>query len=105
MSTRLGIELVVDPAFTARAYRARNIICGQYASWAAEMHLLRMSVVSYFQCDDAAVDLLQHEAMISASEACTSRGKFQRMRRTTSGADALCPLSRSLACFLSCSRS
>ena len=48
MSTRFGVELVLEPAFTARAYRTRNIVCGQYASWAAEMHMLRMSVVSYF---------------------------------------------------------
>ncbi|PKB71442.1 MAG: hypothetical protein BZY87_05480 [SAR202 cluster bacterium Io17-Chloro-G6] len=64
----MGIELVMDPAFTARAYRARNIICGQYASWAAEMHLLRMSVVSYFQCEDNAVDLLLHDAARLAEE-------------------------------------
>ncbi|MEE8465058.1 MAG: hypothetical protein V3S68_01180 [Dehalococcoidia bacterium] len=62
MSTRLGIELVMEPAFTARAYRARNIVCGQYASWAAEMHLMRMSVVGYFECADTAVDLLVHDA-------------------------------------------
>ena len=62
MSTRFGIELVMDPAFTARAYRARNIICGQYASWAAEMHLLRLSVVSYFQCEDTALDRLVQAA-------------------------------------------
>ena len=58
MSTRLGIELVVEPEFTARAYRTRNIVCGQYGSWAAEMHLLRMNVVSYFRCSDTNVDLL-----------------------------------------------
>ena len=58
MSTRLGIELVLEPAFTARAYRTRNIVCGQYASWAAEMHMLRMSVVSYFQCTDSVLDHL-----------------------------------------------
>ena len=46
MSTRFGIELALDPAFTARAYRTRNIVCGLYGSWAAEMHMLRMSVVS-----------------------------------------------------------
>ena len=62
MSTRFGIELVMEPAFTARAYRARNIVCGQYASWAAEMHLLRMSLISYFQCADAAVDSVVHGA-------------------------------------------
>jgi len=60
VSTRLGIELVMEPAFTARAYRARQIVCGQYASWAAEMHMLRLSVVSYFQCSDTVVDLLAH---------------------------------------------
>jgi len=60
VSTRLGIELEVEPAFTARAYRARNIVCGQYGSWAAEMHMLRMSVVSYFQCAESALDHLTH---------------------------------------------
>ena len=60
MSTRLGIELVMEPAFTARAFRARQIVCGQYASWAAEMHMLRLSVVSYFQCSDTVLDLLAH---------------------------------------------
>ena len=68
VSTRLGIELVMEPAFTARAYRARNVICGQYASWAAEMHLLRMSVVSYFQCAGTAVDLLVRDAARLAEE-------------------------------------
>jgi len=58
VSTRLGIELTVEPAFTARAYRTRNIVCGQYASWAAEMHMLRMSVVSYFECPDSVLDHL-----------------------------------------------
>ncbi len=60
MSERFGIEMVMEPAFTARAYRTRNIVCGQYASWAAEMHMLRMSVVSYFQCSDSVLDHLAH---------------------------------------------
>ena len=76
MSTRLGIELVVEPAFTARAYRARNIICGQYASWAAEMHMLRMSVVSYFQCSDSVVDLLAHGAARLAEESRKRSPRF-----------------------------
>ena len=60
MSKRLGIDLVMEPTFTARAYRARQIVCGQYGSWAAEMHMVRMSVVSYFQCSDTVLDLLAH---------------------------------------------
>ncbi|NQW24585.1 MAG: hypothetical protein HQ475_14225 [SAR202 cluster bacterium] len=58
MSTRLGIDLVMEPGFTSRAYRVRQIVCGQYAAWAAEMHTLRMSVVSYFECSDNVLDLL-----------------------------------------------
>ena len=60
MSTRFGIELALDPAFTARAYRTRNIVCGLYGSWAAEMHMLRMSVVSYFQYPAINIALLAH---------------------------------------------
>ena len=68
MSTRLGMELVMEPGFTARAYRVRNIICGQYGSWAAEMHLLRLSVVGYFQCAETAVDQLVRDAARLAEE-------------------------------------
>jgi len=40
MSIRYGIGLALEPAFTSRAYRARQLICGQYASWAAEMNMV-----------------------------------------------------------------
>ncbi len=50
MSIRYGIELVFDPAFTARVYRTRQLVCGQYGCWAAEMHMLRMTLVPYFEC-------------------------------------------------------
>ncbi len=76
MSTRLGIELVMEPAFTARAYRARQIVCGQYASWAAEMHMLRLSVVGYFQCSDTVVDLLAHGAGRLAEESRQRSPRF-----------------------------
>jgi len=68
VSTRFGIELVVEPAFTARAHRTRNIVCSQYGSWAAEMHMLRMSVVSFFECSDTVVDHLAHGAGRVAEE-------------------------------------
>ncbi|MQF94338.1 MAG: hypothetical protein FI731_01490 [SAR202 cluster bacterium] len=76
MSTRLGIDLVVEPAFTARAYRVRNVVCGQYASWAAEMHTLRMSVVPYFQCSDTAVDLLAQRTGSLAEQSRRRSPKF-----------------------------
>lgn len=76
MSTRLGIELVMEPAFTARAYRARQIICGQYGSWAAEMHMLRMSLVSYFECADTVVDRLVEGAARLAEESRNRSPRF-----------------------------
>jgi hypothetical protein len=88
VSTRLGIELVVEPAFTARAYRTRNIVCGQYGSWAAEMHMLRMSVVSYFQCSDTVVDHLAHEAGRIAEESRQRNPRFSiNCRGVASGRD------------------
>ncbi len=48
MSIRYGVSLLTDPEFTARAYRARQLICGQYACWAAEMHMLHMPMSDYF---------------------------------------------------------
>ena len=55
MSIRYGVSLLTDPDFTARAYRARQLICGQYACWAAEMHMLHMPMSDYFplETDDA----------------------------------------------------
>ena len=76
MSTRFGIELVMEPAFTARAYRTRNIVCGQYASWAAEMHMLRMSVVSYFQCSDSVLDHLARGVGRLAGESRQRSSRF-----------------------------
>ena len=58
MSIRYGIELVFDPAFTARVYRTRQLVCGQYGCWAAEMHMLRMTLVPYFECPEDALPAL-----------------------------------------------
>ena len=58
MSVRYGIALIPEPGFTARVYRARQLICGQYACWAAEMHMLRLPLIEYFQCPEDAVESL-----------------------------------------------
>ena len=60
MSNRYGIDLVFEPSFTSRVYRARQLICGQYGAWAAEMHMLRMNLIPYFQCSETTLDLLAH---------------------------------------------
>ena len=56
MSIRYGVLLIPEPSFTSRAYRARQLICGQYGSWAAEMHMLHLTVASFFQCLDSVID-------------------------------------------------
>ena len=52
MSIRYGLDLVLDPPFTARVYKARQIVCGQYSAWAAEMQMLRMRLSPFFPCPD-----------------------------------------------------
>lgn len=58
MSIRYTVGLALDPVFTARAYRARQLICGQYACWAAEMHLVSLPLTGYFGCPDSSVESL-----------------------------------------------
>ena len=60
MSIRYGISVIPQPRFTARIYRARQLICGQYASWAAEMHMVHMPLIEYFSCPDDLVQSLEN---------------------------------------------
>ena len=73
MSVRYAVLLIPEPSFTARAYRARQIICGQYGSWAAEMLMVHMKVSEFFPCADSSIDALAASLAGIASE---SRGKF-----------------------------
>ena len=50
MSSRYGIFIVPQPEFTARAYRARQIVCGQYGAWAAEMLMVHIMLAGFFPC-------------------------------------------------------
>ena len=68
MSTRYGIDLVLDPAFTAKAYQTRQIVCGQYASWAAEMQMLRLPLTPFFPCPEERVPILTAQAADLARE-------------------------------------
>ena len=58
MSIRYGVDLVLQPSFTARVYQTRQIVCGQYSSWAAEMQMLRMPLTPYFHCPDDRLSIL-----------------------------------------------
>lgn len=58
MSIRYGIDLVLQPSFTAKVYKTRQIVCGQYSAWAAEMQMLRMALTPYFPCPDDRLPIL-----------------------------------------------
>ena len=68
MSIRYGIDLVLQPSFTAKVYQTRQIVCGQYSSWAAEMQMLRMALTPYFPCPDDRLPVLASQVESIAGE-------------------------------------
>ena len=79
MSVRYGIDLVLQPSFTAKLYQTRQIVCGQYSSWAAEMQMLRMALTPYFPCPDNRLSILASQVESIASE--TADKKPYMLRR------------------------
>lgn len=55
MSIRYGISVIPQPSFTAGIHRVRQITCNQYASWAAEMHMVHLPLIEYFGCPEDSV--------------------------------------------------
>lgn len=76
MSTRYGIGLALEPGFTSRAYRARQLICGQYASWAAEMNMVYLTVAGYFRCAEPVVLSLEAGLSELASRSLRAAPQF-----------------------------
>ena len=76
MTVRYGIELIPDARFITRAYRARQVICSQYASWAAEMFMIRIKIFDFFRCSEEAVPKvaagLEHALHVPVSHTYTS---------------------------------
>ena len=68
MSISYGIDLVLQPSFTAKVYKTRQIVCGQYSAWAAEMQMLRMALTPYFPCPDDRLPILAAQVENIASE-------------------------------------
>ena len=58
MSVRYGVSLTVQPSFTAGLHRARQLVCNQYASWAAEMHMAHLPLIDHFACPEELVPML-----------------------------------------------
>ena len=80
MSVRYGIDLVLQPSFTAKIYQTRQIVCGQYSSWAAEMQMLRMPLTPYFPCPDDRVPILASQ--VEGIARGTSDTESYMLRRT-----------------------
>ena len=80
MSIRYGIDLVLQPSFTAKVYQARQIVCGQYASWAAEMQPLRMALTPYFPCPEERLSMLAGQVETIAQD--TREQRPYMLRRT-----------------------
>jgi hypothetical protein len=76
MSTRYAVLLIPHPACTARAYRARQIICGQYGSWAAEMLMVHIMLSGFLSCPDDGVDALAAGLNAIAAESRASSPEF-----------------------------
>ena len=82
MSIRYGIEMVFRPEFNSGVYRVRQLVCGQYGCWAAEMHMLRMSLVPYFECPEEGLTELDREISQAVE---SSRSRHPRMLLPRSG--------------------
>ena len=85
MSVRYRVELVLDPVFTSRVYRARQLICGQYASWAAEMHMADVFMTDFFQCGGESLDGVIGQVAQAARQSHQAAPGFGLKRR---GVDA-----------------
>jgi hypothetical protein len=85
MSIRYGIDLVLQPSFTAKVYQTRQIVCGQYSSWAAEMQMLRMALTPYFPCPDDRLPVLASQVESIARE--TGPQEQYPLRRTVISPD------------------
>lgn len=85
MSTRYGIGVSLEPVFTARAYRARQLICGQYACWAAEMNMLFLPLSNFFQCPGPTAPFLDEGL---SSIAARSREQAPQFSLDYSGVEA-----------------
>ena len=69
MSIRYGVDLVLQPSFTAKVYQTRQIVCGQYSAWAAEMQMLRMRLTPFFPCPDDRLPVLESQVEGIAGQA------------------------------------
>ena len=70
-----------EPSFTARVYRARQLICGQYGAWAAEMQIVHLAVSGFFQCADNSLRTLEAGLAEVAAQSLRDTPQFHLSHR------------------------
>ena len=70
-----------EPSFTARVYRARQLICGQYGAWAAEMQMVHLAVSGFFQCTDTGLAAMEAGLAELAARSRRDAPQFQLSHR------------------------
>ena len=73
MSVRYAIDLVLEPAFTAKVHQTRRIVYDQYSSWAAERQIVRMPLTPYFPCPDSRLPTLEAQVESIAQETASKK--------------------------------
>ncbi len=85
LSVRYGIDLALQPSFTAKLYLTRQIVCGQYSSCNSTRQLLRMPVTPYFPCPDDRLRSL--ETQVERIARATADEESHMLSRRTLAAD------------------
>ena len=85
MSTRYGIDLVLQPSFTAKVHQTRRIVCEQYSSWTAGRQITRVPLTPYFPCPNEGLSILAEQVERIAQE--TKDEKAYMLRRSAIVAD------------------
>ena len=87
MSVRFGVLLIPSPSFTARVYRARQLICGQYGAWAAEMHMLHLTVAAFLHCSEDALAEVDSGLTAIADQSRQRAARFPLNHQGVAGGD------------------
>lgn len=80
MSIRYGIDLMLQPSFTAKVHQTRRIVCEQFSSRVAERQMVRVALTPYFPCPDRRVRALEEQVEEIARQ--TAETKPYMLRRS-----------------------
>jgi hypothetical protein len=65
MAIRYSFILIPDPAFLRVIHTARQILCNQFGCWTAEMFMLHMPLIQYFE-EQSVINIERSDVIINA---------------------------------------